>query len=214
MSIQRGSHETVSAYCSRFQRTLLQLQSCQDCALPDLTIVTWFQEGLRPEFQMELERDQPTKFVDAVHSAEKAERISQRNRIPVDDDHCFVVRQSHLQPRSRPQQHVPDTKPPTASSFHSNVDGAQSTDREVFQQLILQLILQQSQILAQQGEFLKLLQPQSSSSRNSAASSPSSGFRAKEANSRPPPQTTSSAYNQRQLRTTPSQVNRGLSTEQ
>ena len=122
------------------------------------------------------------------------------------------------------------TKPPTTSSFHNNADGAESTDREVFQQLILQ----QSQILAQQGEFLKLLQSQSSSSRNSAASLPSSRFRgnclychkyghrisecrkrlAKEANSRPPPQTTSSAYNQRQFRTTPSQVNRGLSTEQ
>ena len=46
MSIQQGSHETVSAYCLRFRRTLLQLQSCQDCALPDLTIVTWFQKGL------------------------------------------------------------------------------------------------------------------------------------------------------------------------
>ena len=58
MSIKQGSHETVSTYCSRFRRTLLQLQSAQDSVLPDLTVVTWFQEGLRPEFQVELERDQ------------------------------------------------------------------------------------------------------------------------------------------------------------
>ena len=179
MSIKQGSHEPVSAYCSRFRRTLLQLQSAQDSVLPDLTVVTWFQEGLRPEFQVELERDQPSKFTDAVRSAEKAESICQRTRSPVaegiDHTECFVVH------RSLPQKPSGSSRAQAApiTSSVTNPPDTQST------QLLQQVIVQQSRLLAQQGEVLKLLQTQSlsppapvqgfSSTYQSASST--SGFR-------------------------------------
>ena len=115
--------------------------------LPDLTVVTWFQEGLRPEFQVELERDQPSEFTDAVRSAEKAERICQRKRSPVaehiDHTECFVVH------RSLPQKPSGSSRAQAAPirSSVTNPPDTQST------QLLQQVILQQSQLLAQQGEL-------------------------------------------------------------
>ena len=42
----------------QFRRTLLQLNGGQYVILPELTNVTWFYEGYRPVFQIELEHDQ------------------------------------------------------------------------------------------------------------------------------------------------------------
>ena len=80
MSVRQSTQEPVSTFYSRFPRTLLQLNGAQDGILPKLTIVTWFHEGLRAEFQIELECEQPSTFSEAVHSAEKAERIWKRDR--------------------------------------------------------------------------------------------------------------------------------------
>ena len=75
MFLRQSGHETVSEYISRFRRTLVQLHTAQISSLPDLTVVTWFQEGLRPEFPVELERDRLSTLAEAIRSAEKAERI-------------------------------------------------------------------------------------------------------------------------------------------
>ena len=74
VSLRQGRHETVSGYSSRFRRTLLQLHTAQVLALSDLVVVTWYQEVLRPEFQVELERDQPSTLAEAIRSAEKVEK--------------------------------------------------------------------------------------------------------------------------------------------
>ena len=42
------------------------------------TLVSLFHEGLRAEYQVELERDQPATLADTVKSAEKAERMQRR----------------------------------------------------------------------------------------------------------------------------------------
>ena len=52
MSVRQGTQEPVSTFCSRFRRTLLQINGTQDGILPEMTMVTSYHEGLRPEFNM------------------------------------------------------------------------------------------------------------------------------------------------------------------
>ena len=94
MSIRQEAAEMVTTYCSRFRRTMIQLQEASGNLLPELTVVAWFQEGLRPDSQRELEKDLPTKLTTAFRSGEKLERIwkcQQRQR--ESDISCFAVNQ-------------------------------------------------------------------------------------------------------------------------
>ena len=127
MSLRQGEHETVSGYSSRFRRTLLQLHMAQVSALPNLTVVTLYQEGLRSEFQVELERDQPSTLAEAIQSAEKAERIWKRERsphpAPDGTAECFAVTRSQWKSNGssggQPQQ--PPTTALSSPSDHSTV---------------------------------------------------------------------------------------------
>ena len=79
MSVKQAPQETVASYDMRFRQVASQLnQALSGSHLPEETLVTWFHEGLRPEYQDELERDQPETLQEAVKSAEKAERIKKR----------------------------------------------------------------------------------------------------------------------------------------
>ena len=82
MSLRHGGHETVSGYKSRFRRTLLQLHTAQVSALPDLTVVTSYQEGLRPEFQVALERDQPNTLALPSRQPGRSPKLSPRYKGP------------------------------------------------------------------------------------------------------------------------------------
>ena len=88
-----------------------------DGILPELTIVTLFQEGIRPEFQIELERDQSSTLSEAVRSAEKTESIWKRDReqsMASDNNDCFVHHHSKSQyaqlQRSLPMGHLTQTE--------------------------------------------------------------------------------------------------------
>ena len=98
MSLRVSRHETVLEYSFCFRRTLQQLHTASVSALPDLTMVSWYQEGLRPEFQVELKRDQPSTLAKAIQSVEKAERNwkRERNPNPAPDRtaECFAVTRS------------------------------------------------------------------------------------------------------------------------
>ena len=79
MSVKQAPQETVASYDMRFRQVASQLnQALSGSHLPEETLVPWFHEGLRPEYQDELERDQPETLQEAVKSAEKAERIKKR----------------------------------------------------------------------------------------------------------------------------------------
>ena len=172
MSIRQGAAETVTAYCSRFRRTLLQLQEASGNPLPDLTVVAWFQEGLRPDLQTELERDLPTKLIDAFHSAEKAERIWKRQQCQRETDvSCFVLRSTRCLPQYIPsaavhRSRISPNPPPDGGSYVASP--AVSSAVPSSSRLLQQIVSQQSQIIAQQGAVLKLLQ---------SRSQPQSGFR-------------------------------------
>ena len=172
MSIREGAAETVTAYCSRFRRTLLQLQEASGNPLPDLTVVAWFQEGLRPDLQTELERYLPTKLTDAFRSAEKAERIWKRQQCQREwDVSCFAVDQmsSTVPSAAVHRSRISSNLPPDGGSYV--VSPAVPSAVPSSSQLLQQLVSQQSQIIAQQGAVLKLLQSHSQSSQ------PQSGFR-------------------------------------
>lgn len=158
MSIKQGAIEVVSAYCSRFRRTLLQLQEASGNELPDLTVVAWFQEGLRVEFQTELERDQPINLVDAFRSAEKAERTwkrqSEGQRFS-DSKSCFTVK--HAPSSAARLQRMAPADPTSRDSHFSQPSAsprlAASPSADASSQLLQQLISQQSQLLHSRYKF-------------------------------------------------------------
>ena len=146
MSIRQGAAETVTAYCSRFPRTLLQLQEALGNPLPDLTVVAWFQEGLRPDLQTELERDLPTKLTDAFRSAEKAERIWKRQQCRRESDvSCFAVDQmsSTVPSAAVHRSRISSNPPPDGGSYVASlaVSSAVSSSSQLLQQLVSRKLL-------------------------------------------------------------------------
>ncbi len=118
-------------------------------------------EVLRPDFQIELERDQPSTLVDAIRGTEKAKRIWKCESSPHINgtaECCAVSRsqwKSNGSSSSQPQQQP--TTVPSSPSDHSTV-------------LLQKLVTQQSQLLAQQGHIIKLLQSQQSTAVSPASS--------------------------------------------
>ena len=64
----RYSRPCFYKFWSQFRRTLLQLNGAQDGILPELTNVTWFHEGSRPQIQLELEHNQPREVLKFLQS--------------------------------------------------------------------------------------------------------------------------------------------------
>ena len=78
VSIKQLKDEDVFQYNCRFREALSQLQLHGGGDIPVKMAITWFQEGLHPELQSELERDYPAALEEALDSARKAEAIQRQ----------------------------------------------------------------------------------------------------------------------------------------
>ena len=82
IGIRQGRHEDVATYSSRYRNALLRLQEVDPQGHSIAAIVLWYTEGLRHEFQVEMERDTPASLTDAIASAEKAEQVWKKQNYP------------------------------------------------------------------------------------------------------------------------------------
>eukprot|EP00118_Oscarella_pearsei_P017903 m.180288 g.180288 ORF g.180288 m.180288 type:complete len:1472 (+) comp39243_c0_seq11:859-5274(+) len=162
MNLKQGSHETATAYNSRFRRTHLQLVNAMPGALPDATLVTWFQEGLRVEFRPELEREMPDTLAAAMTCAEKAERIWKTQQTSSSSNEIFSVQSAAT---------VPEPK----AAKNGETAG-----------LLQQIIQQQSDMM---GQFMKVMQGQTmppQMPKSSMQPDPNSSRHQQNPNLRPP----------------------------
>ena len=71
MTMKQKRDEGVRVFSSRFRNALTQLERVQGSKLPEMTSVSWFLEGLRQDFQAEVERVEPQSLSQAIEARRK-----------------------------------------------------------------------------------------------------------------------------------------------